>query len=89
MNIQNKKLIIVFIVIYFTSYQAAAEESRLPIILETNVYSLINKDILSHVDMNRLDTHGTTDMRFYWSPDERKVLIEASISAYAKGGKAA
>ncbi|MFZ3385514.1 MAG: hypothetical protein WA144_16485 [Candidatus Methanoperedens sp.] len=27
-------------------------------------------------------------MRFYWSPDERKVLIDASINAYAKGEKA-
>lgn len=87
MNIQNKKLIIVFIVIYFTSYQAAAEESRLPVILETNVYSLINKDVLIHVDTNRFDTRGSTDMRFYWSPDERKVLIEASIAVYEKGGK--
>ena len=86
MNIQNTKLIIIlFIVIYITSYQAAADESGLPVILETNVFSLIHKDVLSHVDMNRLDTRGTTDMRFYWSPDERKVLIDASINAYPKG----
>ena len=84
---QNKKLIIVFIVIYITSYQAAAEESNLPVILETNVYSLIHKYILSHVDTNRLDIYGTPHLRFFWSPDERKVLIDASISAYAKGKK--
>lgn len=87
MNIQNKKLIIVFIVIYITSYQATAEESGLPIILETNVYSLINKDIISHVDTNRLDIRGTPQLNFFWSPDERKVIIHAFINAYTKGGK--
>ena len=85
MNIQNKKFTILFIVIYITSYQATAEESGQPIILETNVYSLINKDIISHVDMDRLDIGGTPHLRFFWSPDERKVLIYAYINAYSKG----
>ncbi len=85
MNIQNKKLMIVFIVIYIASYQAAAEESGQPNILETNVYSLINKDLISRVDTNRLDFHVPSQLDFVWSPDERKVLIDASINAYSKG----
>lgn len=85
---QIRKLLLILIAAQSLVSPIVADEiGEQTVSLMMDVYPAIQKDLLSLVDMDRLDTHGEPKLNILWSQDETKIVIVASINAYSKKGK--